>query len=104
MVTKKIPIIKHDANAKPGMPSPDEIARRKNEVFIQRFDNFVLGATFHALQGGVGVKDGSVDGEPDFKPTLHAAIEAGKVYMKEMWGINITSEEIPEGTQDKDNE
>lgn len=103
MVTKKFPIIKHDANAKPGMPSPDEIARRKNEVFIQRFDNFVLGATFHALQGGVGVKDGS-DGEPDFKPALHAAIEAGKVYMKEMWGINITSEEIPEGTQDKDNE
>lgn len=103
MVTKKIPIIKHDANAKPGMPSPDEIARRKNEVFIQRFDNFVLGATFHALQGGVGVKDGS-DGEPDFKPALHAAIEAGKVYMKEMWGINITSDEIPEGTQDKDNE
>ena len=103
MVTKKLPIIKHDANAKPGMPSPEEIARRKNEVFIQRFDNFVLGATFHALQGGVGVKV-SVDGEPDFKPALHAAIEAGKVYMKEMWGINITSEEIPEGTQDKANE
>ena len=73
-------------------PTQEEMEAQAKRAFLQKRNSIAEGILYNAISSSHGTQI-DVDGKPDFKPAVAAAIEAADEYMRLALGIEAKVKE-----------
>ena len=73
-------------------PSKEEMEAQAKRAAIQKRNSLAEMILANAIQSSHGTRI-DANGRPDFKPAVHAAIEAADLVMSELYGMTFKTEE-----------